>query len=163
MGDVGAHFLSDGSRVRISQVADDKIVSWRERCVHACELFSRSERDSDARGHWSVLVENSLRSIAEDPELIESQGDRDGQECELDARLLVPLDSSTNRRFHKLVRINKHSPDIASGVHVGKDDLGVGAGDQGILFGCADDETGKTEMRILMIGLDATGKTTIHC
>merc|ERR1711937_672972 len=40
-----------------------------------------------------------------------------------------------------LVRINKQSPDIAGGVHVGKEDLDVGAGDQGIMSGYASDET----------------------
>merc|ERR1712125_45021 len=40
-----------------------------------------------------------------------------------------------------LVRINKQSPDIAGGVHVGKEDMDVGAGDQGIMFGYATDET----------------------
>merc|ERR1712014_225433 len=40
-----------------------------------------------------------------------------------------------------IVRINKQSPDIAGGVHVGKDELDVGAGDQGIMFGYASDET----------------------
>merc|ERR1711868_28765 len=40
-----------------------------------------------------------------------------------------------------MVRINKQSPDIAGGVHMGKDDLDVGAGDQGIMFGYASDET----------------------
>merc|ERR1719421_423752 len=40
-----------------------------------------------------------------------------------------------------LVRINKQSPDIAGGVHVGKSDLDVGDGDQGIMFGYASDET----------------------
>merc|ERR1712196_759848 len=33
------------------------------------------------------------------------------------------------------------SPDIAGGVHVGKSELDVGAGDQGIMFGYASDET----------------------
>merc|ERR1712186_229645 len=40
-----------------------------------------------------------------------------------------------------VVRINKQSPDIAGGVHIGKEDLDVGAGDQGIMFGYATDET----------------------
>merc|ERR1712118_390162 len=39
-----------------------------------------------------------------------------------------------------LVLINKQSPDIAGGVHVGKEDLDLGAGDQGIMFGYASDE-----------------------
>jgi len=43
-----------------------------------------------------------------------------------------------------LVRINKQSPDIAGGVHVGKSELDVGAGDQGIMFGYATDETENT-------------------
>merc|ERR1711935_468666 len=40
-----------------------------------------------------------------------------------------------------IVRINKQSPDIAGGVHVGKGEMDVGAGDQGIMFGYAGDET----------------------
>merc|ERR1712144_173859 len=40
-----------------------------------------------------------------------------------------------------IVRINKQSPDIAGGVHVARDEMDVGAGDQGIMFGYATDET----------------------
>jgi len=42
-----------------------------------------------------------------------------------------------------IVRINKQSPDIAGGVHgnFSRDDMDVGAGDQGIMFGYATDET----------------------
>ena len=40
-----------------------------------------------------------------------------------------------------LGRIYKQSPDIVGGVHVGKDDLDVGAGDQDIMFGYVSVET----------------------
>ena len=47
----GVQSRADGSRVRISQVADEELVFLREGRFHAYEAFSRNERNASARSH----------------------------------------------------------------------------------------------------------------
>merc|ERR1711913_112151 len=87
----------------------------------AGEITTQAKLDYDkvVRG---VVAQIGFDSFVDDLSSVDSKGLSD-KTCEV------------------LVRINKQSPDIAGGVHMGKDDMDVGAGDQGIMFGYASDET----------------------
>merc|ERR1711939_539508 len=87
----------------------------------AGEITTKAKLDYDkiVRG---VVAKIGFDSFVDDMSSVDSKGLSD-KTCEV------------------IVRINKQSPDIAGGVHVGKDEMDVGAGDQGIMFGYASDET----------------------
>ena len=77
-GDMDVHYLGDGSQIRISLAADDEMVSWQERLVHARILFSRSERGSDARGHQLLPFEDSMQPSAAASRDVEGSGRPEG-------------------------------------------------------------------------------------
>ena len=109
----------------------------------------RSERISAVRGHQTVSVENGSRPTAGDPDSTEDHADQDGQEGELGARVPASLCPSGERRFAKLV--------------VDMGDIDVGAGDQGVRLGYVCGGTGFVEVRTMMAGFEAAGKSTILC
>merc|ERR1719424_2185160 len=85
------------------------------------------EITTQAKLDYDTVVRNAVKGIGYDSFVDDlSSVDSKGLSC---------------KTCEVLVKINKQSPDIAGGVHVGKEDLDVGAGDQGIMFGYASDET----------------------
>merc|ERR1712217_24468 len=103
------------SKVACETAAKDNMV------MVAGEITTQAKMDYEkvVRG---VVAKIGFDSFVDDLSSVDSKGLSD-KSCEV------------------IVRINKQSPDIAGGVHVGKEDLDVGAGDQGIMFGYASDET----------------------
>merc|ERR1712078_65223 len=99
-------------------------------CETACKdnmVMVLGEITTNARLDYESIVRGAVRGIGYDSFV-----------DDLSSTVSKGLSCST---CEVLVRINKQSPDIAGGVHVGKDEMDVGAGDQGIMFGYASDET----------------------
>merc|ERR1711929_27490 len=104
------------------------------RCKVACESASKDnmvmvfgEITTSSKLNYDAIVRKAVKGIG-----------YDSYEDKLDS---VDSKGLSDKTCEVIVRINKQSPDIAGGVHVGKDDMDVGAGDQGIMFGYATDET----------------------
>merc|ERR1711937_995610 len=100
----------------------------------ACETLTKDnmvtvfgEITTAAKLDYSKIVRTTVQGI--------------GYDSFVDDLSSVDSKGLSDKTCEVLVRINKQSPDIAGGVHVGKDEMDVGAGDQGIMFGYASDET----------------------
>merc|ERR1711934_387988 len=119
---------------QVSDAVLDACLREDPRCKVACESASKDnmvmvfgEITTSAKLDYDKIVRGAVKEIG-----------YDSFEEALDS---VDSKGLSDKTCEVLVRINKQSPDIAGGVHVGKDEMDVGAGDQGIMFGYASDET----------------------
>merc|ERR1711869_194216 len=112
----------------------DACLTGDPKCKVACESASKDNM-------VMVFGEITTSSKLDYDKIVRKAVEGIGYTSYEDALDSVDSKGLSNKTCEVLVRINKQSPDIAGGVHVGKDDMDVGAGDQGIMFGYASDET----------------------
>merc|ERR1711861_31409 len=118
----------------VSDAVLDACLTGDPKCKVACESASKDnmvmvfgEITTSTKLDYDKIVRGAVKGI--------------GYDSFEDALDSVDSKGLSDKTCEVLVRINKQSPDIAGGVHVGKDEMDVGAGDQGIMFGYASYET----------------------
>merc|ERR1712137_1227735 len=119
---------------RVSDAVLDGCLTEDPKCKVACETATKDNMvmlAGEITTQAKIDYEKTVRGVVA----------KIGFDSYVDDLSSVDSKGLSDKTCEVLVRINKQSPDIAGGVHVGKDDLDVGAGDQGIMFGYASDET----------------------
>lgn len=113
-----------------------------------CDFISDSildaclEKDPNAKVACQTAVKNSICMVFGE---ISCNGEVNFEQVARQAIKEVGYDSVDIGMDYKtatlIVAIDKQSPDIAQGVHLGKPEEEIGAGDQGLMIGYASDET----------------------
>merc|ERR1711892_1326697 len=109
-----------------------------------CESYLFTS-ESVGEGHPDKMCDQVSDAIL-DAHLKQDPDAKVGCETVTKTGMIMVCGEITSKGFdHKtmnlLVAIEQQSPDIAGGVHVDRDEDDTGAGDQGLMFGYATDET----------------------